>query len=45
MHYPCDEVKVRESFFYHENLKNDLKLLSIGDIHLSKLVDLCSVDK
>ncbi len=45
MSYPSDYVKVRESTFYSEHVKNDIKLLSIGDIHLSKNVTLESVDK
>ena len=36
MSYPSDYVKIRQSTFYSDFVKNDLKILSIGDIHLSK---------
>ena len=45
MNYPSDYVKIRESTFYSEHVNNDIKLLSIGDTHISKTVGLDSVDK
>lgn len=45
MSYPSDYVRIRESYFYNKNIKNDIKILSIGDIHLSKNVELESIDK
>ena len=45
MNYPSDFVKVRESTFYSDCVNKDIKILSVGDIHLSKNVDLFSVDK
>lgn len=43
--YPSDYARVRESTFYNENVKKDLKIVSIGDIHLSRNVTLEAVDK
>lgn len=45
MNYPSDYVKIRESSFYNENVNKDIRILSVGDIHLSKRVDLKDVDK
>jgi predicted MPP superfamily phosphohydrolase len=45
MSYPSDYVRVRESNFYSDKVNNDIKIVSIGDIHLSKAVALEAVDK
>jgi len=45
MNYPSDFVKARESTFYSDCVSKDIKILSVGDIHLSKNVDLFNVDK
>ena len=38
MKKPSDMVEVRESFFYNKNVKQDIKIASVGDIHISKKV-------
>ena len=38
MNKPSDVLEIRESNFYNEYAKKDIKIASIGDIHLSKLV-------
>jgi len=45
MSYPSDYVNVRESTFYSDKVSKDIRIASISDIHLSKLVDLETVDK
>ena len=45
MNYPSDYVKVRESTFYSEHVNKDIRILSLGDLHLSKNVTLEHVDK
>ena len=45
MSYPSDYVRIRESTFYSNNVDRDIKILAIGDIHLSKAVELSSVDR
>ena len=38
MHKPSDVLEIRESILYNKNVKDDIKIASVGDIHISKLV-------
>lgn len=38
MNKPSDLLQVRESIFYNKNVENDIKIASVGDIHISKSV-------
>ena len=38
MNKPSDVLQIRESVFYNEHVKDDIKLAGIGDIHISRLV-------
>ena len=45
MSYPSDYVRIRESTFYSDKVNRDLRIVTIGDIHLSSRVALDSIDK
>lgn len=38
MKFSSNTLKIRESFIYDKNVKKDIKLVGVGDIHLSKIV-------
>ena len=38
MNKPSDMLQVRESIIYNKNVENDIKIASVGDIHISKSV-------
>lgn len=38
MNKPSDILEIRESTFYNPNVKDDIKIASIGDTHISRLV-------
>lgn len=38
MNKPSDILEIRESIFYNEHAKNNIKIAGIGDIHISRLV-------
>lgn len=41
---PSDILKIRESLIYNQNVNNDIKIASVGDIHLSNLVGIKDID-
>ena len=43
--YPSDYARIRESTFYNANVKRDIRIVSIGDIHISQNVELEAIDK
>lgn len=40
----ADILKIRESTFYNKNVKEDIKIASIGDIHISQLVGIKDIN-
>ena len=38
MAIPSNILEIRESTFYNKNVNEDIKIVGIGDIHISKLV-------
>ena len=42
---PSDFLKTRYSVFYNEYVTSDIKIASVGDLHLSKLVGMKDIDR
>ena len=42
---PSDFLKTRYSIFYNEYVTSDIKIASVGDLHLSKLVGMKDIDR
>ena len=42
---PSDFLKTRYSVFYNEYVNSDIKIASVGDLHLSKLVGMKDIDR
>lgn len=38
-------VKIRNSYIHNDKIKDEIKILSVGDIHISSLVDMDDIDK